>query len=233
MDGQHGSTLRHCLIGIAIAFIFGYAYVIEMRYSELHSEIKIRDAELASMKQKTKDLESKVETFERKYKRCEDKYFSEEKESRNLTKRIIAIESRIGDVEKEDKGPVVFNAAISKTLDLQPNTPVNVVYDTVLYQTGSVYNPRNGFFTAPSGGLYVFSWSTLVAARKIFDAELLVNGQRKGLGNCNNEANPGYENCANTIPVVLKSGDEVNIRTTTANFAYGDHWSSFKGWKVW
>ncbi|XP_061195620.1 uncharacterized protein LOC133203843 isoform X1 [Saccostrea echinata] len=133
----------------------------------------------------------------------------------------------------KDKRVVVFNAAVSNTLNLQRNTPVNVVYDTVLYQTGDVYNPRNGFFTAPSGGLYVFSWTTLVAAHKIFDAELLVNGQRKGLGNCNNEANPGYENCACTIPVVLKFGDEVNIRTTTANYIHGNHWSSFKGWKVW
>ncbi|XP_061195815.1 uncharacterized protein LOC133204044 [Saccostrea echinata] len=235
MDGQYGVTLTQCIVGIAIAFIFGSAYVLEVRYSDLHSEIKMRDAELAFIKQKIKNFESKVEMFERMYKQCEDKCISEEKETRNLTKRISIIESRIGDVEnnQEDKRAVVFNAAISKTLDLQRNTPVNVVYDTVLFQTGNAYNPRNGFFTAPSGGLYVFSWATLVAARKIFDAELLVNGKRKGLGNCNNEANPGYENCACTISVVLKFGDEVNIRTTTANYIHGNHWSSFKGWKVW
>ncbi|XP_062586380.1 uncharacterized protein LOC134247981 isoform X5 [Saccostrea cucullata] len=132
-----------------------------------------------------------------------------------------------------EKRAVVFNAAISNTLNFQFNTPVNVVYDSVLYQTGNAYNPRNGFFTAPSGGLYIFSWSTLVAPNKIFDAELLVNGQRKGLGNCNNEGNPSYGNCANTIPIVLKFKDEVNIRTNTANYIHGNHWSSFKGWKVW
>ncbi|XP_061195813.1 uncharacterized protein LOC133204043 [Saccostrea echinata] len=147
----------------------------------------------------------------------------------NLTSTVDAVCSDT----YTDKTAVVFNAAISKTLDLQRNTPVNVVYDTVLYQTGNAYNPRNGFFTAPSDGLYVFTWATLVVGNKIFDAELLVNGQRKGLGNCNNEGNPGNENCANTIPVVLELGDEVNIRTTTANYAYGYQWSSFKGWKVW
>lgn len=105
------------------------------------------------------------------------------------------------------------------------------MYDKVFFNYGNAYNPHSGFFTAPSAGLYIFTWTSLVLSRKIFDAEILVNGQRKGLGNCNNESNPGIENCANTVPVVLKAGDKVNIRTTTANYLYS-HWSSFKGWKV-
>ena len=58
-----------------------------------------------------------------------------------------------------------------------------------------------------------------------------INGVRKGLAACNNEINPGYENCANTAPLVLKTGDNVNKRTTNGNFLYME-WSSFKGWKV-
>ncbi|XP_062586381.1 uncharacterized protein LOC134247982 [Saccostrea cucullata] len=236
MDGQCGSTLRHCIVGIAVAFIFGSAYVLEMKYSELHSEIKLRNAELEYIKQQMKDLKLKVEMSEQMHKRCEDECITEVEEPGNLTKRISIIENRIGVMEKnlEDKQAVVFNAAISKpVLQLERNTPVNLVYDTVLYQTGNVYNPRNGFFTAPSGGLYVFTWTTMVDSHKICDTELLVNGETKGLGNCNNDLSPGFENCANTIPVVLKTGDEVNIRTTAANYIYGYHRSSFKGWKVW
>jgi hypothetical protein len=107
-----------------------------------------------------------------------------------------------------------------------------MVYDSVYYNTDNVYSPLTGFFTAPSSGLYVFSWTTLVPKYKIFDTELNVNGERKGLGNCNNEGNPGYENCGSTVPVILKTGDKVNIKTTTANNIYGHQWSSFKGWKV-
>ncbi|XP_062586378.1 uncharacterized protein LOC134247981 isoform X3 [Saccostrea cucullata] len=151
---------------------------------------------------------------------------------RDLLNLTLTVDTVCSDDTSIEKRAVVFNAAISNTLNFQFNTPVNVVYDSVLYQTGNAYNPRNGFFTAPSGGLYIFSWSTLVAPNKIFDAELLVNGQRKGLGNCNNEGNPSYGNCANTIPIVLKFKDEVNIRTNTANYIHGNHWSSFKGWKV-
>ena len=126
---------------------------------------------------------------------------------------------------------IAFNAYISKHLTLHRDTPVNVVYDAVYYNYGNAYNTHSGFFTAPSGGLYVFTWSSVVSPRKIFDAEILLNGQRRGLGSCNNELNPGYENCANTVPLVLKTGDKVNIRTTTANFLI-QNWSSFKGWKV-
>lgn len=116
---------------------------------------------------------------------------------------------------------------------LHRKTPVNVVYDKVFFNYGHAYNPRSGIFTAPSPGLYIFTWTSLVNPNTIFDAEILVNGKRKGLGNCNNESNSGnaYENCANTVPLVLKAGDKVNLRTTTANFLYGE-WSSFKGWKV-
>ncbi|XP_078319646.1 uncharacterized protein LOC111122203 [Crassostrea virginica] len=135
------------------------------------------------------------------------------------------------------KGPdggkeiVAFNAYIKNHLTLNRNTPTNVVYDTVYYNYGNAYNPYSGYFTAPSNGLYVFTWSSLVDPKKIFDAEILVNGQRKGLGNCNNLENPGYENCANTVPLVLKTGDKVNIRTITADYLHWQ-WSSFKGWKV-
>ncbi|XP_052688454.1 uncharacterized protein LOC128167006 [Crassostrea angulata] len=135
------------------------------------------------------------------------------------------------DKEVKDKSIIAFNAYISKHLTLHRNTPVNVVYDKLFFNYGNAYNPHSGIFTAPSAGLYIFTWTSLVNGRTIFDAEIIVNGKRKGLGNCNNESNPGFENCANTIPLVLNAGDRVNIRTTTANFLYGE-WSSFKGWKV-
>lgn len=129
------------------------------------------------------------------------------------------------------KEAILFNAVTSKILYYDRNTPVNIVYDTVLYDSHGAYSSQSGVFTAPYKGLYIFTWSTLVAAGKILDSELIVNGTRKGLGNCNNEGNPGFENCANTVPVMLEAGDTVNIRSVTGNYVYGDAWSSFKGWR--
>lgn len=126
---------------------------------------------------------------------------------------------------------IAFNAHISKHLTLHRNTQVNVVYDKLFVNYGNAYNPHSGIFIAPSTGLYIFTWTSLVNGRTIFDAEIIVNGKHKELGNCNNESNPGFENCANTIPLVLNAGDRVNIRRTTANFLFQE-WSSFKWWKV-
>ena len=131
-----------------------------------------------------------------------------------------------------DKETVVFNAVVTKHGHFERNTPVHIIYDQVLYDTHNAYSNQTGAFTAPIDGLYVFTWTTLVEAKKIMNTELLVNRIRTGLGSCDNEGNNGYENCSNTIPVLLKAGDEVSIRSTTGNYIYGSTWSSFKGWRT-
>ena len=126
---------------------------------------------------------------------------------------------------------VAFNAYISKDLRMNRNTPINVVYDALYFNHGNAFNPQSGFFVAPSDGLYVFTWTSFVDPRKIFDSEIRVNGKDKGRANCNNENNSGNAHCSNTVPLILKSGDKVNIRTTHANNLH-HNWSNFKGWKI-
>ncbi|XP_062581757.1 uncharacterized protein LOC134243507 [Saccostrea cucullata] len=126
---------------------------------------------------------------------------------------------------------IAFNAYVTKTLHLKKDTPVNVVYDGVYINHGNGYNKHTGVFKAPSDGLYLFSWSSFVAPGKTFVGELLLNGQRKGRGNCNNEGSTVYTNCSNTFPLVLRAGDKVYIRTTYANYLHAT-WSSFSGLKV-
>lgn len=152
------------------------------------------------------------------------------KQLANLQKDLVNLTSTCK-TASHGKEAILFNAVTSKILYYDRNTPVNIVYDTVLYDSHGAYSSQSGVFTAPYKGLYIFTWSTLVAAGKILDSELIVNGTRKGLGNCNNEGNPGFENCANTVPVMLEAGDTVNIRSVTGNYVYGDAWSSFKGWR--
>lgn len=128
---------------------------------------------------------------------------------------------------------VAFSAYISQQLDFKRLTAVNVVYDKTWLNTDSVYSTITGFFTAPSSGLYVFSWTSFVAEMSKFNSELLVNGERIDLTNCNNELDTqGFESCSNTVPVILKKGDMVNIRTVDAISLRGDQLSSFKGWRV-
>lgn len=122
---------------------------------------------------------------------------------------------------------------MSQKHDLSKLTAENVVYDKTWLNTNGVYNKITGLFTAPSSGLYVFSWTNLVAEMPMFDSEILVNGERKDLAKCSTELDrQGFESCSNTVPVVLKKGDLVNIRKVDAILLQGNQWSSFKGWKV-
>lgn len=47
-------------------------------------------------------------------------------------------------------------------------TPVKIVYDGLFYNYGNAYNPHSGAFTAPSAGLYIFTWTSTVAPKKLF-----------------------------------------------------------------
>lgn len=105
------------------------------------------------------------------------------------------------------------------------------MYDGVFYNYGNAYNHHSVAFTAPSAGLYIFTWTITVAPKKLLNVEILVNGHRKGLGNYDSELHSGYENCANNVPLVLKTGDTVIIQTTNENNLLFI-WSSFKRWKV-
>ncbi|XP_052710866.1 uncharacterized protein LOC128185268 [Crassostrea angulata] len=159
----------------------------------------------------------------------------------SLLKDVIVMKKQMGQMDSiiqelahrknSDKEAVFFHASISKHLQFERNTPVNIIYDTVLSDSHKAYSFQSGVFTAPSSGLYIFSWSSLVEAQKILNTELIANGLVKGRSNCYNEGGPGYENCSGTVPVILKAGDTVNIRTHKGNYVYGDGWSSFKGWK--
>lgn len=130
-----------------------------------------------------------------------------------------------------DKFIIVFNVYILKYLILYKNIFVNVVYDKLFFNYGNVYNFYSGIFIVLFVGFYIFIWINLVNFKSIFDVEILINGKWKGLGNCNNESNLGYENCVNIVFLVLKVGDKVNFWMIIVNFLYGE-WLSFKGWKV-
>lgn len=57
------------------------------------------------------------------------------------------------------------------------NTPITVVYDTLNFNYGNAYNSLNEVFTAPSAGLYVFTWTSVVNPGKILDIEIVMNGK--------------------------------------------------------
>lgn len=109
-----------------------------------------------------------------------------------------------------------------------------VVYDTVVTNTGSGYNPSNGRFVAPYEGLYFFSWTTLTLANSYFFTVIQHNG--KTIAN-NHTGARGVttEKIATTQSVVLQlaADDQVYIKTYgTEKELYGGNWSTFTGFKI-
>ncbi|XP_052695096.1 heavy metal-binding protein HIP-like [Crassostrea angulata] len=126
---------------------------------------------------------------------------------------------------------VYFSAYLKNSVS--PSSIIDVVYDGVRSNYHNSYNPATGRFTAPVKGFYVFAWETVTGPNKIFDTELLVNGERVMLNNCNNLAPGGaYVSCSGTAPTLLKPGDIVHVRTTSGTYLHGGGWSSFSGWLV-
>jgi hypothetical protein len=129
--------------------------------------------------------------------------------------------------------PVYFSAYRKVSQTHFPSPQVDVVFDGVRSNFHNCYNPSNGRFTAPVKGLYVFSWEMLVPKGEVFDTELLVNGARYQLNNCNNyQQTASYSSCTGVVPASLEAGDIVHIRSTSGSYLHGDGWSSFSGWMV-
>uniref|UniRef100_K1P7B9 Uncharacterized protein n=1 Tax=Magallana gigas TaxID=29159 RepID=K1P7B9_MAGGI len=210
----------------------------------LVNQLYTLSSDMLTVKQRMMAIAVEGRQFEDKLKAMKKKFIALKNENRRMrdTQEQISVKvsnatdagtSHASSGSQNEDSVVAFHAFTSKKLNFKTDTTVNVVYDKTSLNTHDVYNTKNGFFTAPSGGLYVFSWTSLVAEMSKFNAELLVNGERKGLAKCDHElGQQGFESCSNTVPVILKTGDLVNIRTVDSLSLLGIQWSSFKGWKV-
>ncbi|XP_062571085.1 cerebellin-1-like [Saccostrea cucullata] len=153
-----------------------------------------------------------------------------------LSQEVNTLRTENADLKSKintDRTPVYFSAYRKNHLTFTSTTQVDVVYDGVRDNFHNCYNSSTGHFTAPRKGFYVFSWETMTPAGKIFDTELLVNGARHQMNNCNNLATTAsYSSCTGVVPIQLEVGDIVNIRSTSGTFLHGSGWSNFSGWLV-
>lgn len=109
-----------------------------------------------------------------------------------------------------------------------------VVYDKVITNNGSGYDPSNGHFIAPYEGLYYFSWTTLTLHDKTFFTHLMHNGKTTVI---NHAAARGIstEQMSATQSAVLQlaAKDKVYIKTHgTETFMCGAGYSTFTGFKI-
>lgn len=122
--------------------------------------------------------------------------------------------------------PAAFYAQMKSTKTFSGGSII--VFDEVVTNQGNVYNSATGKFTAPTKGVYLFTWSAMSDPGKMSHPHLYVNGKVTGQTADNNSRGRGYINASNTAVVVLKKGDIVCIRDpNTAQ--YRGKYSSFNG----
>lgn len=75
---------------------------------------------------------------------------------------------------------IAFYAYMSTT-ETGPGTHHTIIYDNEVTNIGNRYNTLSGIFTAPVDGVYVFSWTILMAPPGEYKTmELMLNSRRVG-----------------------------------------------------
>lgn len=125
------------------------------------------------------------------------------------------------------KNDVAFTAVTSSATNYRSSR--TIAFNKMLLNHGNAFSTSNYRFTAPSEGLYVFSWSlALVKGSYNGNVNLVKDGSVYHSTQCSNT----YQQCGNTAAVWLGKNNRVWIQTRSNNvYVYGT-FSSFSGWKV-
>ncbi|XP_067874726.1 complement C1q-like protein 3 isoform X1 [Heterodontus francisci] len=82
------------------------------------------------------------------------------KEIYGLQEKIQLLEEQVNTLQKYVPS-VIFHAKVSDGRN--PSGQQRIIYDSVVVNQGSAYNPSSGIFTAPVSGIYYFTYSLLGA----------------------------------------------------------------------
>jgi hypothetical protein len=115
-----------------------------------------------------------------------------------------------------------------------PGSYARVVFGTVTLNSGSAYNSKTGIFTAPTDGIYSFTWTFVAHTGYYFNTQIVINGNVVGYNYVDGKTGGShYEASSATAMIKMKKRDKVWIRTyrNEGQYAIG-HWSSFSGFRV-
>nr|XP_011445004.2 complement C1q tumor necrosis factor-related protein 4-like [Crassostrea gigas] len=131
-----------------------------------------------------------------------------------------------------NKDTIAFQSSLIKTLKYVSSRST-VVFDKVSLNEGNAYDKISGKFTAPSNGIYFFTWTTLSNAGKTFGTDIVRNGEIIAKNFSDGRGRIGFDMSTSHANIKMKKGDKVWIRThdTWGQFAHGD-WCFFSGLKL-
>lgn len=131
---------------------------------------------------------------------------------------------------------VAFHAFMSQP-DASTDLGQTMVFDTVLTNAGSSYNQRDGVFTAPTAGVYVFHWVTYSQHQGDVITELVINSVSRGCSRSDSHTLDEHHASSGLVVLHVSQGDLVSVRTHSVWHSIGkvmsfdDYYrSSFSGW---
>ena len=145
--------------------------------------------------------------------------------------RIITIFWKNVFVNISEKKVVAYDARLTNDVN---NLATNgrVIFGTVGLNEGNGYDPSTGIFTAPTEGIYVFDWTTLIQQGKYANTSLVVNGKIKSWNHCYDVTSKIYLACSKMTVVKLKRGDKVWIGVFSGKTSIYAKYTSFSGYKL-
>ncbi|CAG2194982.1 C1QL [Mytilus edulis] len=101
---------------------------------------------------------------------------------------------------------------------------------SVITNVGNGYDKSTGIFTAPSNGVYIFSWNVLTHAGKYFFTYLTLNGKLIVRNYTGAQKIADHISSSQNVVLEIEKDDKVFIKVQdgyTGQYMIGDDWSSF------
>uniref|UniRef100_K1RWF3 Uncharacterized protein n=1 Tax=Magallana gigas TaxID=29159 RepID=K1RWF3_MAGGI len=131
----------------------------------------------------------------------------------------------------QNRRMVAFDARLNRRVN---NLGKNgrVVFGNVDLNEGLGYNASTGIFTTPSGGVYVFDWTTLTWGGLSAYTSLVVNDKLKSWNHCHDSTSKIWLPCSKMTAVKLNQGDKVWVGVFMGKANIYGTYSSFSGYKL-
>uniref|UniRef100_K1RHX7 Collagen alpha-1(X) chain n=1 Tax=Magallana gigas TaxID=29159 RepID=K1RHX7_MAGGI len=108
-----------------------------------------------------------------------------------------------------------------------------VIFDKVSLNEGNAYDNTSGVFTAPSDGIYSFSWTILTASEKYFISEIVHNGVKIAYNYADGRGLNAYLMSTSHANIKMKKNEQVWIKASDTNGKYAhDGYCYFSGEKL-
>lgn len=154
----------------------------------------------------------------------------------NKDERVYALESMLQKCNEigSDGATPAFYAYMTKDENI-PGVGHTLIYDNVIVNFGNSYNHSSGRFTAPTSGVYIFSYSTIPSTNSDIPTEIVKNQEVIGASYSNNKYHY-TSTSSSTVVINMTAGDVCFVRTSKFSTPAGSIYSrnngrtSFSGW---